>query len=126
MTIKGTTLKGRTTTRGNGQQCDLEGWHYDSPLPRRERIKVRVGFFATLRMTKLPCYFRTKVLIYASVNNSIFHSEPFASCHSEPRLVGAKNLGPLRTGSARNPETLPLRFTQGQGDKIETRLIYGK
>ena len=31
-------------------------------------------------------------------------------------LSVAKNLTPLRTGSAKNLKTLPLRSTQGQGD----------
>lgn len=61
---------------------DPEGSHYKSPPPRRERNKVRVRFFApacqalarlpksygeqagrSLRRTKSPCSFRTKVLI---------------------------------------------------------------
>jgi hypothetical protein len=30
------------------------------------------------------------------------HSEPFAICHSSPRLVGAKNLIPLKVNSAKD------------------------
>ena len=36
-------------------------------------------------------------------------------------LSVAKNLTPLRTGSAKNLKTLPLRFTQGQGDRQTTQ-----
>jgi len=108
-------------TRGNGQQCELEGWYYDSPLPRRERIKVKVGFFVPIvsgfRRTKSPCYYRTIVLIYkvsenqsVALNSSLlFILSPSLSVILTLNEVKRKNLTQLRTGSAKNPETLPLR-----------------
>ena len=83
--------KFQVTNPGHNHSC-LEA---SSPLPRRERIKVRVGFFATLGGTKFTCSFRTVVLIYKV---------------SENKSVALTSSLLFILSVVKNPRVLPLRY----------------
>lgn len=57
------------------------------------------------------------MLIYGALANQFVILGPALSVILTLNGVKRKNLTLLRTGSAKNPETLSLRFTQGQVDK---------
>jgi len=86
----------------------------DGYKPRPYHGATLEGRTTCMNRTKTPCQFRTKVLIYAVLATRFVILSPDG--------IRTKNLTPLRTGSAKNPETLRLGCAQAQGD-IERRLV---